>query len=433
MVASDMRRLLALAAAVVLLATGCRSQPVTTGVEAVPIEDENRFPHATHAQISCTECHALASVLAGEKALPGADDHAPCDRSGCHQPAFLSAPGPLCEVCHQSLQPANPGMSPLRDYPRTRGYRALASRFAHDRHLDLDRMEKSVGFHVACKDCHALDNDDAPTLPGHDVCARCHAPEAAAAGMPAMNDCARCHRARERQPAHVRRFIVGDLRFRHGPHRADRRGTRIRCADCHTETRTVRALLDHPLMDTGVCVDCHDDSDRTPSSKRMRECDTCHTDPSRRLRVLAPRSHLPRLDRPEDHTLAFRRSHSQDAQSNPQRCARCHTFMSGAPRDVCDECHQVMRPRDHLLTWREFDHGPEASARADRCTVCHKGTFCSSCHSRTPRSHLPLSDFRDGGHAMAARLNLRACITCHEPDGARGCRRPGCHDGGVTP
>lgn len=436
MVASDMRRARALRLALVvavagLAALGCRTRSGVEIASGVVIEDNNRFPHPRHTDLQCTECHALVSVLAGERAVPGADDHAPCDRGNCHQDAFLKEPGDICRVCHERAEPAQVGDSPLSAYPRRRGYRALAARFAHDKHLNFTLMERQVGFHVTCGDCHTAADTEA-THPGHDVCSRCHAPEAAHGDMPALTECDKCHSPRARKPARIRRVITGDLRFRHGNHRTDVRGKPIRCIDCHSDTRSVRSITAHLDMDTGVCVACHDDPERTPSSKRMRVCQTCHSGRSSGFEVLAPRSHLPRLERPEDHTLAFRRGHGEDARQNATRCARCHTFMSGASRDVCDECHQIMQPHDHGLSWREFDHGPEASARADACATCHKGSFCGGCHSLLPRSHRPLMAFaQEGGHALAAQINIRACITCHDPTDPNQCRR--CHVGGVAP
>lgn len=414
-------------AAVLFGTPGCRARGAVESVPVVVIADENRFPHAAHTDTVCTECHNLSSVLAGQKAVPGANDHAPCDRSGCHQDAFLTRPGPLCRVCHERTDPAAVAASPLSPYPRTRGYRALASRFAHATHLNFGLMEENVGFHVTCEDCHTQ-GESVAARPGHVVCGRCHAPESAHGEMPPMTECGRCHSPRKDKLTRARRTIVGDLRFAHDNHRVDIRGRPIRCVSCHPDTRVVRSVTAHPEVDTAVCVDCHDDPERTPQPKRMRVCETCHSTKAARFGVLAPRSHLPRLERPEDHTLAFRRGHGEDARHNATRCARCHTFMSGAPRDVCDECHQIMRPRDHVLSWREFDHGPEASARADACATCHKGTFCASCHTQIPRSHQPISEFRRGGHRFDARINMRACITCHNPDGPTGCRRAGCHD-----
>ena len=57
----------------------------------------------------------------------------------------------------------------------------------------------------------------------------------------------------------------------------------------------------------------------------------------------------------------FRRDHGDEVTRDASRCAKCHTAVSGASRDVCDECHRVMRPSDHVVSWREYDHGPDAA------------------------------------------------------------------------
>jgi hypothetical protein len=413
----------------VIASPGCRRRAV---VPAPVVVETGRFPHEMHGALACTACHDLDAVLTGRTSRPGTRDHAPCDDEQCHREAFLGAPGPLCEICHREVQPGQPGASPLVAYPPTRGRRALASAFSHARHLDFARMEEHVGFHVWCGDCHqAVQPEGAGDpragimlLPGHDVCGRCHAPEAAPPSAPRMQQCRACHRERPAQPARQRRLIAGDLRFGHDRHAFDRRGEAIACVTCHAESPAVDAPERHPTPTTAACVACHDDKERTPARLRMQVCSACHQVPRVLLDALPPRSHLPARERPEDHTLAFRRDHAAEAAAAPDRCAMCHTFMSGTTRDACDECHQVMRPADHVLTWRELDHGPEAAARSERCSTCHATPFCVSCHSITPRSHLPLSEWTTR-HGVPASLNPSSCLTCH--DAGRSCVR--CHGG----
>jgi len=61
-------------------------------------------------------------------------------------------------------------------------------------------------------------------------------------------------------------------------------------------------------------VTCHDDGQRVPNELRMRICETCHTERAQTLTSLAPRNHLPLTERPLDHTLAFRRDHTEVAE-----------------------------------------------------------------------------------------------------------------------
>lgn len=413
---------LALALCGVGAAAGCAGRTAPTAPPAPSLE--GRFPHVRHRQIACVECHALADVLAGRPAVPGEDDHAPCDRARCHRAEFLAPPGRFCRMCHTRVSAGDAQKTEAAPFPPREGARALAAEFSHAAHLDAATMEQKVGFHVTCTDCHAREGE-ALRWPDHAVCGRCHTPEAAPAGAPPLSQCSRCHTERAHPPSRTRHFITGDLVFHHAAHRQDRHGKGISCLECHPATARAARTGDPPSPSMSACVSCHDDSDRTPPGKRMRECQTCHTTLQSSIGSIAPRSHLPALERPEDHTRAFRRNHAAEATADPQRCARCHTFMSGSRRDACDDCHQVMRPHDHTVLWREFDHGPAAATRSDSCAVCHQGDFCDACHRVRPRSHFPALDFDASGHGQLARVNLRSCAACH--DMTADCSGSGCH------
>ncbi|MCE9579505.1 MAG: hypothetical protein K8W52_40665 [Deltaproteobacteria bacterium] len=416
----------AIAVLLIAIAIGaCRT--AVRVVEPPPPLDPTRFPHAAHAATACGECHDPRAAVRGAIVQPGKDDHAPCDRGNCHQVEFVRAPGPFCLVCHTAVDPRAPTASPVRAYPPDDGWRAMPARFAHAAHLDRGRMERAVGFHVACRDCHDADPTAAPAAyprtGGHAECARCHAAEVGLARGPAMDDCAGCHGAGA-VPRHARRLIRGDLVFDHRRHVTDIGGQRIACETCHDGTQFATGAADHAPPSIAACVACHDDTARVPGTQRMRICETCHTTRTQSVGTLAPRDHLPATEAPIDHTLAFRTDHGEAAAADPARCARCHTQMSGARADGCDECHQTMRPRDHNASWRELDHGTEVSADAQRCATCHVADFCTTCHEQLPRSHLPLEAFRTD-HGGAARANPRACVTCHDP--AATCGR--CHPG----
>jgi hypothetical protein len=386
--------------AVLALAVACAPQHKVDA--PLPAVDETRLSHAQHARVGCEACHR-------GNARPGSDDHRPCDDGACHRAAFTGAPSRLCEVCHASVS-ATPLAAPLRPYPVEDAWQAEPSRFSHRRHLDAQAMERRVGFHVTCTDCHVR-GDAGLARPGHAACARCHAPEVGLAGAPGMAECGACHEASSQ--LRVRhRLIRDDLHFDHVRHASDRRGEAIRCEICHTQTATADEYRDHAAPRIESCVGCHDDSARTPPVMRMRICETCHRARSERLTSLAPRSHLPLTERPLDHTLAFRRDHAEAAARDAARCATCHTQMSGAAPQACDECHQVMRPADHRITWRELDHGTEAAADRERCATCHVADFCTSCHRQRPRSHGMTASFWTD-HGRSARIDIRPCITCH--------------------
>jgi len=393
----------------IALAIGACTPARTVEVPAPPV-DKTRLSHEQHAKIPCLDCHQAGAKRPGER------DHAPCDT--CHRAAFLAAPGPLCDTCHVPIT-TSPLRAELKPFPSDDAWRTEPSRFSHRSHLDAARMEARVGFHVTCADCHVRDGQLAP--PDHATCSRCHAREAI--GRPAMDDCAGCHGG----AAELRtrsRLIRNDLHFTHDLHRADRRGTPIRCEQCHADSAASTAYGDHAAPRVESCVGCHDDTDRTPPSRRMRICETCHYEKRERLALIAPRNHLPSTERPLDHTIAFRRDHA-DAARDASRCAACHTQMSGNPNGACDECHQSMRPQDHRITWRELDHGPEAAADRDRCARCHVVEFCTACHEQRPRSHGFAGTFVTD-HGPLARTDVRACVTCHQESY---CTQSGCHVG----
>ena len=399
----------------VTLALAC-SQARRADVPVVPI-DPTRLSHERHAQIECVRCHKGTT-------RPGSDEHKPCD--DCHRKEFLGKPGLFCRVCHEPIQ-ASPVVAKLKAYPSEDAWESEPPRFDHKLHLDRTKMESAVGFHVTCVDCHASD-ERGLARPDHATCGRCHAPEAKLKNAPDMTTgCAGCH-AVGLQERTRHRLIKDDLHFDHVRHRTDRKGQPIACEQCHVQTPGSTAFSDHPPPRVENCVACHDDSDRVPETMRMRECEACHTERIARLTSLAPRSHLPITERPLDHTLAFRRDHAEVADRNPTRCAGCHTQMSGNPRAACDECHQTMKPADHRITWRELDHGADAETDRDRCARCHVVEFCTACHQQRPRSHGAMGTFNHD-HPTLARINLRACLTCHTQSAMppTGCTGTGCH------
>ena len=427
------RHTLAIASVGILLGlTWCGKATKTTKTPDLSW-DETRFDHASHLPprmqwqgqallAVCANCHSTRAVLAGEIVRPGSSNHASCDRELCHKAEFAKPPGKLCLVCHE--EEASPrGDRPLKLYPRPGIDPGIATRFSHQFHLNSAGIEQQVGFHVGCTDCHPAQQNGLPSSPTHATCGRCHSPETRL--VPAMNSCLACHDFGGKPAPPRQRLIVGDIVFNHAAHMRDMRGTLISCTECHTTSDRVGMQQPHSPPTIAVCVTCHDDEKRTPSDQRMRICETCHTGRKAKLGALAPRNHLPVSERPDNHTLAFREDHAREASSEPEKCAGCHTFMSGARRDTCDQCHKVMRPQSHDVTWREFEHGPAAATAREKCGVCHQADFCVACHSRAPRSHFPLLMFRDGGHAAAAEFNSRSCVTCHEP--VSDCSRQGCH------
>jgi hypothetical protein len=230
-----------------------------------------------------------------------------------------------------------------------------------------------------------------------------------------MENCAGCHPARDVDLRRGRKLITGDLIFAHENHELDKAGKAIACRTCHEQVEGSRAPEDQQPPTMQSCATCHEDPDRTPDRVRIENCGVCH---SQLNAGVAPRNHMAGglpgdKALPEDHTLAFRTDHAEQAGASDARCGFCHTGLSGSPRDSCQECHATWAPRDHTIGFKDEAHGREAVVDRDRCAVCHSADFCTACHSQPPRSHQPLGEFRLGGHAEAARFDLRSCFACH--------------------
>jgi len=353
-------------------------------------------------------------------ARPGANQHAPCD--DCHKAEFFKPPGALCRVCHKTVDPFKPHQTAgweknadLQPYPVRGGTQTLASTFSHELHLDSGKMERASGSHVACGDCHERQADSRdPMVPGHMQCARCHQQAEKVKAVLPMNNCAGCH-PKNIETTRGRRFITGDLRFAHSTHEKDKAGNAVACETCHDNVRTATTREDMAIPQMEVCAQCHEDAGRSPDRVRMDQCGVCHSNGEDL--ASAPPNHLTGGGskggaRPADHTLAFRKHHGEQAAAKDSPCRRCHTELQGTREDTCFQCHQVMRPHDHNLIWRN-DHGRDAQTDSTRCQTCHAPETCAGCHSIPPRSHTPLGDFRNGGHAEQARFGLSACLTCH--------------------
>ncbi len=147
--------------------------------------------------------------------------------------------------------------------------------------------------------------------------------------------------------------------------------------------------------------------------------------PVRRPSPITPRTReLNPNQRPQDHGPLFRKHHEHAARAPEAQCHSCHGGLSGSPRDNCQECHAVMRPRDHTLRFRGPTHGRQAARNPRQCATCHEIDTCTECHSIRPPSHG--AGFRVR-HERQARLNPRACMTCHSFEST--CQE--CHSAGI--
>jgi hypothetical protein len=415
--------LVGLGIAIWLSGCGQKTTAAVTGqVRSGPIAaDSDRFPHQLHTGndptirafegrgLACADCHPAEAVRQGKVARPGSNNHFPCDV--CHKDEFYKPPGAFCRNCHESVDPTTRGAVVMQPYPERGLKRVLAAAFSHKLHLDKDGMEAKVGHHLDCGDCHKRDPQSRdPVLPQHAQCAPCHSAEKAAQAKLDMVNCEGCHPTRNVPLDRGRVLYTDDLIFAHADHEVDNSGEEIGCRTCHDQIPNSLSAEDVSVPAMQRCAICHEDTSRTPDRVRIANCGVCHKTITAGV---APRNHLSGGSVPENHTIAFRKDHGEAAGAKDARCAFCHTGLSGSSRDTCFECHQTWAPRDHNLGWKDDAHGQEAIVDRDRCAQCHTAEYCTACHSLPPRSHQPLGDFRLGGHAEAARYDLRSCFACH--------------------
>ncbi len=409
---------LALALALTAACSG-RSRSSTKASGETVAADQNRFPHELHTGtdkriagykdrgLECTDCHPQEDVRKGLAPRPGGNDHSPCD--DCHKEEFYKPPGKFCQNCHVEVDVTTEGATTMQPFPARGSKKVLASNFSHADHLDNDEMESAVGFHVDCSDCHSRDEKTGdPVLPRHDACVRCH--EGKSKNIMSMSDCQGCHLQSNVDIVQGRVMITEGLIFSHGDHVKDRVGANIGCGSCHADVAASSDMRDVSIPKMQECAKCHQDPKRTPERVRIARCQVCHEGI---VDGNTPRTHLAASTLPENHNLEFRTNHAEQAMDKDSNCQYCHDNLSGSPRDSCFQCHEVMRPKDHMLGWRNENHGREASVDRDRCATCHQADYCTACHSIPPRSHQPLGEFRLGGHAEIARFGLSSCMACH--------------------
>jgi hypothetical protein len=277
-----------------LLVVGCGNSRSTTpsastkGQRGAIAVDTDRFPHGVHTGdkpeirnwqgrgLACADCHDAKLVVEGKPSRPGTNQHSPCD--DCHKAEFGKAPGKLCRVCHEQVDPFAKGNSPLRPYPLRDTTEALAATFSHALHLDRGRMERATGGSVGCEDCHERDPQTRdPRVPGHKACARCHEKIEGVKARLAMERCDGCHPTSGVALAKCN-VLNRDLIFHHNTHEKDRAGRRVACTACHLDADQSRNRSDMRVPPMSRCAVCHEDARKTPDRVRMENCGGCHLD-----------------------------------------------------------------------------------------------------------------------------------------------------------
>lgn len=407
-----------------LLVAAPSGQGADTDLRRVP-EARQFFVHDFHANrlgVECSVCHVPMEQGSVELARPG-HDHCML----CHERDYLMEPTPVfCGQCHSDF-PAL-GSDALLPFPLYRRSRPILFGFSHEQHLDPERrIDGKTGFRADCTYCHHFDEDGVfAKFPMHEQCAACHAdpgiPPHLASGS-RSGDCRGCHVPERIEnpaafadlqaiPQHVIAGVYDNLRFSHVAHFRVRDEYDLDCVRCHSAVEESTGLADLSLPDMLDCVGCHDTDRGVPESLRISSCSGCHLE---ERNGPVPASHS-RNVKPPSHNESFRVEHSEPARAIGAKCYACHLNVSpsASAADQCASCHQAMRPTSHTARWRDTVHGKFAAMDRTSCAICHVADMCIRCHNQIPRSHQPLPQFMGHGHAALARLEQRACFTCHQ-------------------
>ena len=424
-------------------------KPVRVGPPAKGVEPAT-FSHQTHFKLDlfCDACHDVMPEQKYALARPGNNQHQPC--TTCHEEAFKKPPGPMCGVCHESVNPRKKGASPLAAYPAPHRESQLVRPFNHKKHLDEDNQKTAL----RCAACHELESKGSSNIAfgGHEACADCHGKELGYS-PPHMKNCRGCHS--ELSLTTGRNFLQNDIRFTHAKHQRTQGGEIIDCLTCHASVVESESTANLPLPEMKDCATCHEDATRTPDRVRIAKCEVCHVgdvaavalpanhvadhavpdpapspalSPTDRLVHESPRSQAdserllaslaPAFALPLEQSLARMQQRLEQQQRIEARVARA---------EVREErpLSSTRRPDDHTAVFR-LRHEAAASSDNAKCRYCHLGlsgspvSSCQDCHAvMRPRSHT--ARFRSVRHGRIAAIDQKPCATCHEVDYCTGC------------
>ncbi len=184
------------------------------------------------------------------------------------------------------------------------------------------------------------------------------------------------------------------------------------CAACHASVLVAGAPESASLPTMVNCQDCHE------MKSAPLECETCHMPED----VLKPASHNPGFL----HTHGDMAQLDTHADLNGLSCQSCHDD------DFCSDCHEGdnVERLAHPLNY-EFTHALDARSQEKACITCHtEPAFCVDCHNDNqvlPQNHRPGWVNRvDGGlHRFEAEADLGNCIACHQDNADQICQP--CH------
>lgn len=291
------------------------------------------------------------------------------------------------------------------------------SRFPHARHLSGLRCGgPGLPECLSCTTCHKLTATPKQVFPEKRLCTRCHRgddPE-----MLAVTP-----------PTHVPPPLAYTIRFSHQKHLA-MRDVKGQCVPCHAGA-TERDSALFPVMES--CFQCHEHRKQWDRA----ECAPCHE--KRDLERLLPQSFA-------KHDAGFQRNHGQAARQQQKLCQQCHT------QQHCDDCHDASqdlsvekrRPESierSLVHRGDFvsRHAIEAQSQPARCARCHTPASCDGCHlergvsggHKNGRNPHPAGWITGAPsrHGRDARRDISSCAGCHDQGPATNCIR--CHTVGA--
>jgi hypothetical protein len=289
--------------------------------------------------------------------------------------------------------------------------------FSHKFHIEEQSAE--------CGACHegVEESESLQTsrfLPPEAACMECHEKE---------DNCKMCHA----NPTAPQTFVdtrMPGIRFSHKNHvtRKVPESGENGCNVCHKGIEKTERISDHtrpPMF--AACGQCH----RT--TFRKDNCTTCHLPGT--MREVSPEIY--------DHGGDWQKRHGAAAKSGGDVvCGHCHK------PDTCAECHSrsniPVRPSQLNLNRPEAQfhhrgdyltrHPIEAKLDSKACTTCHEPTTCTECHSRMGvaadkglgKGHNPHPPgfLQRGGasfHGDEVRRDPLACAACHDQGAASNC------------
>ena len=376
-----------------------------------------------HALIKCAECH-LEKRANAKKAL---------------RPNELRYFGltTKCVTCHKKRDIHHfTGTYATKDCDTCHGLKS----WKKDLHFDHERQGKFKlqGKHaqIACAKCHNKDPKLAvykwPEL-NTARCLTCHKDPHKDNLSPKFRggDCSKCHADTTWKIKNFDHNLANyPLRGKHA---------RIKCLDCHKQTREALAKGPRAIKWTGLkkeCLSCH----RSPHLKSFspitlaKQCTDCHTENGWTTLLLSKSPETPGFRHDQETRFALKGRHAE------LQCSKCHgskpklNYRFAHPeKDFCVDCHKNVHIGQFSATFaekkcsechtqtdftrrNEFNH----STTAMPLTGKHLKTDCAKCHVPTQELMDAYPSKNQKPRKFKSRYLYREtasrafCISCHK-------------------